>query len=60
MEVIEKKMTEVSTKNQSKTSKKFLSNKRTSKQTIVISPALKEWIERYVNVNRRKNPGDER
>ncbi|MFX1586586.1 MAG: hypothetical protein ACFFC1_00400 [Promethearchaeota archaeon] len=42
------------------TSKKFLSNKRTAQQTISISPALKEWIERYVNVNRKKNPKDTR
>jgi len=42
------------------TSKKFLSNKRTAQQTISISPALKEWIERYVNVNRKKNPKDSR
>ncbi|MFW9947006.1 MAG: hypothetical protein ACFFDX_09290 [Candidatus Odinarchaeota archaeon] len=42
------------------TSKKFLSNKRTAQQTISISPALKEWIERYVNVNRKNNPKDSR
>jgi len=42
------------------TSKKFLSDKKTSKQTISISPALKEWVERHVNVNHQKHPGDDR
>jgi hypothetical protein len=42
------------------TSKKFLSNKKTTQQTISISPSLKDWIKRYVNVNRKKNPYDER
>jgi len=42
------------------TSKKFLSNKKTANQTISISPALKDWIERYVNVERKKNPDDSR
>lgn len=42
------------------TSKKYLSNKKTAQQTISISPALKEWINRYVNVNQRKRPNDER
>jgi hypothetical protein len=42
------------------TSKKYLSNKKTAQQTISISPALKDWIERYVNVNHRKNPEDKR
>ncbi|MFX1302746.1 MAG: hypothetical protein ACFFC1_09350 [Promethearchaeota archaeon] len=42
------------------TSKKYLSNKKTSQQTISISPALKDWIKRYVNVNHKKNPNDER
>jgi len=41
-------------------SKKFLSKKKTVRQTISISPALKEWIERYVNVNSRKYPEDPR
>ena len=41
-------------------SKKYLSNKKTSQQTISISPALKDWVKRYVNVNRRNNPDDER
>ena len=42
------------------TSKKYLSNKKTSQQTISISPALKDWVKRYVNVNHRKNPDDAR
>ena len=42
------------------TSKKFLSNKKTTQQTISISPSLKEWIVRYVSVNSKKNPKDER
>ncbi|MHA2281033.1 MAG: hypothetical protein ACXAC5_09285 [Promethearchaeota archaeon] len=41
-------------------SKKFLSIKKTAQQTISISPALKDWIIRYVNVNHRKNKDDER
>ncbi len=40
--------------------KKFLSDKKTAQQTISISPALKEWIKRYVNVNHKKEPNDER
>ncbi len=42
------------------TKKKYLSNKKTAQQTISISPALKDWVKRYVNVNHRKNPNDER
>lgn len=42
------------------TSRKYLSNRKTAQQTISISPALKDWIERYVNVNHRKNPKDKR
>ncbi|MBD3255365.1 MAG: hypothetical protein GF383_09745 [Candidatus Lokiarchaeota archaeon] len=42
------------------TSKKHLSTKKTSLQTISISPALKEWIKRYVNVKHQENPEDER
>jgi hypothetical protein len=42
------------------TDKKYLSNKKTAQQTISISPALKDWIKRYVNVHHRKNPKDER
>jgi len=41
-------------------SKKFLSTKKTAQQTISISPALKDWIKRYVNVNKKKSPNDER
>ena len=41
-------------------SKKFLSTKKTAQQTISISPALKDWITRYVHVNHRKNLDDER
>ncbi|MFX0138221.1 MAG: hypothetical protein ACFFDN_31560, partial [Candidatus Hodarchaeota archaeon] len=40
--------------------KKYLSNKKTAQQTISISPALKDWIQRYTNVNRKKNPNDDR
>ena len=42
------------------TKKKYLSNKKTAHQTISISPALKEWIKRYVNVKYREDPNDER
>lgn len=42
------------------TSKKYLSNKKISQQAISISPALKDWIKRYVNVMQKKNPHDER
>jgi len=42
------------------TSRKYLSNKKTAQQTISISPALKDWVERYVNVNHRKDPEDKR
>lgn len=42
------------------TPKKFLSTKKTSRQTISISPALKEWISRYVKHMRKKHPKDER
>jgi len=42
------------------TSKKYLSNKRTAQQTISTSPAIKEWITRYVNVNHKKDPDDPR
>ena len=41
------------------TSKKYLSEKKTAQQTISISPALKDWIERYVSVNKKKAPKDE-
>ena len=42
------------------TKKKYLSNKKTAQQTISISLALKEWIKRYVNVQHREDPKDER
>ena len=42
------------------TSKKYLSNKKTSQLTISISPALKDWVKRYVNVNHGKKPNDDR
>ena len=42
------------------TSKKYLSNKKNAVQTISLSPALKEWVERYVRVNRKKHPKDAR
>ncbi|MFX0036933.1 MAG: hypothetical protein ACFE9I_14985, partial [Candidatus Hermodarchaeota archaeon] len=42
------------------TSKKYLSNKKTAQQTISISPALKDWIKRYVNVKHNEEPNDER
>ena len=42
------------------TYKKHLSNKKTSQQTISISPALKDWIQRYVNVQHDQDPEDER
>ncbi len=41
-------------------SKKFLSTKKTAQQTISISPALKDWITRYVHVNYQKNQEDSR
>ena len=41
-------------------SKKFLSNKKTAHQTISISPALKDWLKRYVNVKHRESLDDER
>ncbi|MEJ2276605.1 MAG: hypothetical protein P8Y70_02480 [Candidatus Lokiarchaeota archaeon] len=37
-----------------------MSTKKTDRQTISISPALKEWIKRYVNVRSRESPDDER
>ncbi|MBY9005365.1 MAG: hypothetical protein KGD63_01250 [Candidatus Lokiarchaeota archaeon] len=42
------------------TKKKYLSEKKTSQQTISLSPALKEWIERYVRVEHEKHPEDDR
>jgi hypothetical protein len=42
------------------TPKKYLSNKKISQQAISISPALKDWIKRHVNVMHKKIPHDER
>lgn len=42
------------------TSKKYLSDKKTSQLTISISPALKDWVKRYVNVKHSKSPNDDR
>jgi hypothetical protein len=42
------------------TSKKYLSRKKTSQQCISISPALKDWIQRYVSKKRKENPEDNR
>ncbi len=41
------------------TTKRYMSNKKTSQQTISISPSLKDWIRRYVSVMHKKNPEDE-
>ena len=41
-------------------SKKFLSNKKTAQQTISISPALKDWLKRYVSVKHKEDLDDER
>ena len=37
------------------TSKRYLSNKKNSRLSFSTSSALKDWIERYVNVNNKKN-----
>ena len=42
------------------TSKKYLSNKKTAQQTFSLSPALKELIKRFVNVNHRKTPDEDK
>ena len=42
------------------TTRKYLSNRKTSTQNISLSPALKEWIERYVRVMHKDNPEDDR
>ncbi len=42
------------------TTKKYLSDKKVTQQTISISPSLKEWIERYIRVMHKKNPDDVR
>ncbi len=39
--------------------KKYKSDKKTSTQTIAISPALKDWVERYVNKMREEHPEEE-
>jgi hypothetical protein len=41
-------------------SERSLSNKKITQQTISISPALKDKIERYVNEHNEKNPSDKR
>ncbi len=41
-------------------SKKYLSNKKTAQQTISISPALKDWLKRYVSVKHTEDLDDER
>ncbi len=38
------------------TSQKFLSQKKTVSQSFSLSPALKEWMGRYVRVNKQKSP----
>jgi hypothetical protein len=40
------------------TTKRYMSNKKSSQQTISISPALRDWIRRYVSVMHKKNPED--
>jgi hypothetical protein len=42
------------------TTQKYLSKKKTAQLTISISPALKDWIKRYVNVHHKKDLKDER
>lgn len=44
------------------TSKRYLSDKKskTSQTTISTSPALKDWISRFVNVQQGKHPNDKR
>lgn len=42
------------------TTKRYLSNKKTSQQTISLSPALKDWIKRYISVKNKEFPDDER
>ncbi|MHA1438387.1 MAG: hypothetical protein ACTSPD_12505 [Promethearchaeota archaeon] len=42
------------------TPKKYLSNKKITTQNISISPALKDWIHRYVSKMNKKNPEDDR
>ena len=40
------------------TSKRYMSNKKTTQQTISISPTLKDWIGKYISVMHKKNPDD--
>lgn len=42
------------------TSIKYLSNKKTAQQTFSLSPALKVLIKRFVNVNHRKTPEEDK
>jgi len=42
------------------TSKRYLSDKKTSQLTISISPALKDWINRYINKMHKNFPEDGR
>ena len=42
------------------TTKRYLSGKRTASQNISISPALKDWVDRYVKSMQKNNPDDER
>lgn len=37
-----------------------LSRKKTSSQNISISPYLRDWVERYVKMEQKKNPNDKR
>ncbi len=39
-------------------SQKYLSRKKTAIQSISLSPALKEWLQRYVRVKHHEIPDD--
>ena len=41
------------------TAQKYLSQKKTVCQTFSLSPALKEWLKRYVHVNYKKAPDED-
>ena len=41
-------------------SKQYLSEKKITRMTITTSPALKDWIERYIKKELKNNPTDER
>jgi len=41
------------------TAQKYLSQKKTVCQTFSLSPALKDWVGRYVRVNNKKAPDEE-